>query len=761
MANSKSASIIQGFVNNKVNNGKASTPLKATGSADVRTPEGIDAVANKTSSPETTKTIINYINNKYGGLVNSISTIDYGTDNEMAAYINTKYPNSGATVSRTYDTNKKTYNYTLTYIDPDTKETVSHSFKARKAAHYTEEELADLLSLDTDIGKALNTQSVIVSNAKATIKELNNIQDYSGVGATTNRDITAADYDAVTVKQPTPSKDHLGNKLNDAEWLDSLMPALGSLIGTDKTFDGKTLEKHLGDAGEVAKADKSLADLDVKALQDLAERIKVDPTIAAAVREQLYTGHNNNNIAGQVIGNTQAAATKAQADQRAAVDETYAKLAGEEGTASKLRGDLYGSAVQGLTNYTEQQIKRAYADGSIRADEANALLALTTNAVNLTTAEQRTLAREVNDAIAAAKVETEQRKAYADADQALKNAQNDAKTDAYVGRVESVVGGAAGAGSNSNYAKAVEQNGGKLYSGSVTPQTSQVNYVDPKYLTADYIDETTYEKLKNSEEWAKVLDQNTFDRLTKLKRADGVFYDDITNKNVASSYGLDYLINAEDTEAVFDDFANTANKESDKVFNAAQRAYLAAIMAGDAETTEQLTRMAQGAGTGKKNLYDASLLVNQVSQQNANRKVGDTLAYDYLKQQALNEKQKAAAKIQASSNRNAWLGDGNPDSAQGGLYGATSLHKQGATSALDSYSQLAGLGMDYQGFMNDMISSSTIASNENLSGLGANYTGNNAAGGVNNLGNSVKAQLAKTKKEAEKRLQDIVVNGTV
>lgn len=760
MANSKTASIIQGFVNNKVNNGKASTPLEATGLADVRSPEGIDAVANKTNNPETTKVIMNYINNKYGGLVNSIPTIDYGTDNEMAAYINTIYPNSGATVSRTYDTNKKTYNYTLTYIDPDTKKTVSHSFKARKAAHYTEEELADLLSLDTDLGKALNTRSVAVSNAKATVKELDNIQDYSGVGATTDRDLTAKDYEAITIAQPKASKDHLGNQLSDAEWLGSLVPALSSLIGKDESFDGKELTEHLNDADGVIKADKTLADIDVASLQDLAKRIQVDTTVAAAVREQLYTGHTQNNIAGQIIGNTQNAAAKAQAEQRAVADEEYAKLASEEGTASKLRDSVYSSSVQGLTNYTQQQINKAYADGQIRLDEANALLALTTLATQMTTAEQRQIARDVNDALAVAENNAEQIKARNDADQALEEALNTAQTDAYQGRVESVIGGASNAGSNHNYSKAVNQKG-NVYSGNVTPQTSKVNYVDPKYLTADYIDETAYNTLKNSEGWDKIFDQNTFDRLTKLKKADGVFYDDITNENLAAAYGLAYLINAEDTEAKFDEYADQANKESDRIFNTAQRAYLAAVAAGDTQTTEQLVRMAKSAGSGKQNLYDASLLTNQISQQTANRALGDNLAHDYQRQQALNEKQKATAKLQANSNRNDWLGDGNPDSAQGGLYGATSVHKQGATSALDSYGTLAGLNMDYQGFINDMISTSTIAGNKNISGVAANITGNNASGGVNNISNSTRARLVKNKKNAEKQLQQMVANGEI
>ena len=177
--------------------------------------------------------------------------------------------------------------------------------------------------------------------------------------------------------------------------------------------------------------------------------------------------------------------------------------------------------------------------------------------------------------------------------------------------------------------------------------------------------------------------------------------------------------------------AEEANKESDKVFNAAQKAYLAAVAAGDTQTIAQLTGVAATAGASRGNLYGTSALANQFSQQRRNATIGNTLLQDQINQQTANLDALVRAKQQGLSDRVNYLGNGT-GSSPSGLLGATSLYNSVSGSNRSKYSDIAGETMLSQAEQNDIISTLGNAANSARAQLASTYNSANGAAAATN-----------------------------
>lgn len=219
--------------------------------------------------------------------------------------------------------------------------------------------------------------------------------------------------------------------------------------------------------------------------------------------------------------------------------------------------------------------------------------------------------------------------------------------------------------------------------------------------------------------------------------------------DILSEYGLD-MLSEEGLKTLYTQYAEDANKRSAQVFNAAQRAYIAAITAGDAKTSEQLTRLAQNTSGARSNLYAAEALANQFRQQRSNANTGLQMATDVQNQRSANANAVNKAALQANSALSGYLGTGADGYDKSTLYAIGSLWDQAAAANRQSYGTLSNSIMQGVQNMNTQNVQNSVNNANRLAQLAAGITSANAAAAANNAANTASRNTAITQAQASK-----------
>lgn len=223
-----------------------------------------------------------------------------------------------------------------------------------------------------------------------------------------------------------------------------------------------------------------------------------------------------------------------------------------------------------------------------------------------------------------------------------------------------------------------------------------------------------------------------------------------TIDELLEEYELD-MLTEEGMRALYEGYAEDANKESDKVFNAAQRAYIAAVTAGDAKTTEQLVKLANNAGASKKNLFATSALTNQFKQQAGLNNTGRQLATDYQNQQAANLAAIAKSGLDANTALTGYLGNGADSYDAGTVYGAFNTFAQNAADNRKNYSGIGSAISNTTQGINSTLTGIDIGNRKRFSDVSSSITFDNARAGANNATNSGTRKTFTTEAKALKK----------
>jgi hypothetical protein len=554
----------------------------------------------------------------------------------------------------------------------------------------------------------------------------------SVAGATSakqNFTITAADYAALKARYPNYSDEQLTKLIAESQWAKNFGADLSDKL-TTSALEGATLEEFEATAKDNNNAAKTMTDATIAQQREaLLKEIANDPALYEAVIKQLRTDAASGTVAGQHAANALAAAREGNDSYRSAADTLYSEIGGtgEESAAGKLRSTIYNSLLGAYSGYTDQQLNKFNTDMLLQAgdtEELKTALSLIAQGLNSEDAQVKRAA-EAEAIRIANEARDRESKAAQESSSSIANANASAED---VTTLSTLAGQVASTSGNASDAAGAAKHKHSSY-GTGT-------YNKPEYTDAPYIDESLYQTLL-TDAYLKFLTPDVYTNFTQRK----------SEADMAEQYGLTDLLDVDRVVNQFTNFQQQANAESDRVFNDAQRAYIMAIAAGDARTAEQLTRLAQTTNTGRKNLYGASALANQFAQQRANASVGDTLYYDSVRQQALNDSSVANAAQAGRQQWNTWVGNGNSNASQGGFNAAYNQHVTNTNNATTYYGDLLRGAMLNQSNYNDTVGTLTNDRNTTLSQYAASLNNLNAQGAATNTSNS--ALIAGVKNNAE------------
>ena len=531
--------------------------------------------------------------------------------------------------------------------------------------------------------------------------------------------ISEEDYAALRAKYPNLSDEQLTNLIATSTWAQNFGSNV-SLTPTTSTLKGATLEELIAnaEAGNVAAKDTASLTLD-KQRNEVLENIQRDPALYEAVIKQLRADTATGSTVGQRAANALNAARAQNINYKSAADTLYESTggAGQDSLAGQLRGTIYGNLTGAYGSYIEQQLNKLATDTSLQTADLNNLITVLSLLNQGLQSEDAAVRRQAEDELARirneaesleSKAEMESKASIAEAGAALDNAANTA-----------------------NLASTVVNSG----DGKTTPTTSNTyedngtgTYNKPELADAPYIDETLY-KILLGEDFTKFLSQGAFDRYTKPR----------TQAELAQAYGLTDLLDVNNVVGNYQQYQQQANEASNRVFNDAQQAYVMAVAAGDAKTAEQLTRLAQQASLGRKNIYGATALANQFAQQNHNATMSDNMYYSALQQQAANNAAMSAAAQTGQTQWNTWVGNGNTGVSGNGFNQSYAQQNNNAAQALGAYGDLMNGAMSNQSSFNDTLSNLTNNSNTTLTNYANSLNSLNSTGATTNTINSATA----------------------
>lgn len=536
-----------------------------------------------------------------------------------------------------------------------------------------------------------------------------------------NFTITAEDYAALRAKYPNYSDEQLTKLISDSNWANNF----GASLSADKTtsdLKGDTLEEFIATAEEGNDAAKIRTNAElVKQREALLKQIKNDPELYNAVVSQLRGDTANGIIAGQRAANALDVSRKANDTYKASADELYKSIGGtgEDSLAGQIRSSIYNNLTGAYGGYTEQQLNTLARDMNLQTEDVKELITALSIINQGLQSEDAQVQRAAADELARIQREATDRESKASQQSSASiaganAAANDASTQA---ALAADIAGNTGVGLNQQEVLNATANKSTNYGGGT--------YNKAVYEDAPYIDENLLKTLLGPD-YRKFLKDDTFERFTKA----------LSEKELAEQYGLEHLLNVDYVTEQYLKNQQEANAASDKTFNDAQRAYVMAIAAGDAKTAEQLTRLAQTAGTSRKNLYGATALANQFAQQRTNANVSNDLYYDSVKQQAANQAANANAVQAGRTQWNQWVGDGNPNASGNGFSKSYAQHVGNTKDAKGAYGDIISGAMSNQSKFNDAVGNVNRGSNNTLSDYAAALNRLNANGAAANTNNS-------------------------
>jgi hypothetical protein len=405
--------------------------------------------------------------------------------------------------------------------------------------------------------------------------------------------------------------------------------------GPDSIARGR-LEDLINSADAINNAlvDRTQQSID-NAKAQLIQEIRNDPELYSAVVAQLRNDANAEVIAGQRAANTATIADKANKTYAEQANELLEKLIGPEGAVGSVRESSYNNKTSALDAYIQGQLNAASSDAYKRltdSEQAAQLLTLLGAASEVGAAQ------------------------YAD------------DTDARTAEVNKIA---------NDKGLVTEATADGLNTSDYTTSKSVSEIKDTSISNKQYTD------ILNNPNAIALLSDPGYNDITSSK----------TYRDILTDYKLvDVLGDGTDSSKlsdVYKAYVNEANKASDKVFNQAQRAYIASITAGDVKTVDALTKLATTAGQSRGKLYAASALANQFKQQSNRGVTGRTLVDSHQQQVADNRTALDYANIDAYNKMTGYIGSGADPAGEATLSGIKNTFDNASTTAKGGYTDWA------------------------------------------------------------------------
>lgn len=634
-------------------------------------------------------------------------------------YLNKAYPNSTVKVEVLLNEDGEGYNYRLVYYDSHGQRH-TNPLPAPSVGHdYNENELSDIAfnhthgvpnfaaGAESEAG-ATNANTQTISNAKKGITAIDTAlgvdKDGNPVGDGKGIFKSGTDAKVTLAKGPDTSTQVVGNQANNFFTDKNLGTDVISL--DTQSNGGAALSEFIKNAQAQKDATTKKTDTQIqKTKSALLSAIQNDDELYKAVSALLQSSDPIGRKAGAALSTAQ----EANKGYKKTADDSNEQLSG---LAAEQRQALYDADKAGLEGYVTQQLDQMMSDLRDESNKADAFTTLASMIAGGINAEIEQMTRQTKDEIS--KADSGTAKSI--------TGNNVLTTDA----------GDAGSFLTELISKYVGEDVDlNTVLKGIADSKTQLDLSDvPKssFKEIPYIDETTLARLQQDPILKEIFSEDYYKKVMSSKN----------EKDLADEYGIGFLIDSdgdadksEDFVKMYTDFAKGANAASDKTFNAAQKAYLSALAAGDIKTIQQLTKLADTASAPKSNLYGASALAAQFSQQRQNSNVADSQAYDRVLQQAANDELLAKSKTEGNTSWTSFMGDGNTTTG-------SSLRGGEVLSGENKNKYGAGYGIIFDAGMKDQSSI-----NDNISTVNDTNRSNSAAVDNNNMANLQKIKSIK------------------
>lgn len=560
----------------------------------------------------------------------------------IADEINKNNPNADAYIETKLNQDGVTYTYTLTYTNPIDGKTYAVAInpdevglqgdgsidEATKNSWYAQNGLNEVFEQHRMLDE--NTKAEIELSADA-LKALTSIDGYDK--APTNKTIAESELDFIRNSAPTTDNLNAHNKFKNYNIYEAILKDFNvdpsNNGGKLKTSSLKAIQS-LTDIIDAERKGVTLRNVDTeKAL--LLEQIRNDPELYRAVTSQLRSDAAAGTIAGQRAANIGAQTAAADSTYDESASKLYNKLfAGEGGSlADATRESVASNQAAALDTFINSKLSTMSSDVAAEERASTDLETLIKGGITALNTDSTVFKDDTEKAAALVQgyVKDQIRNAIAEAESKGESVElaleNVAKT---LGLGLDMLADASSKGLT--LSETIDYISDSIAGNLMSDDYSKgINYGivnTPDIHTSEKEKNNEYDTfVEDSPLWAVLKDPNKWTQ-------------NMTEQEFAAKYGLEDWITKEGVQAQYEDIARNANRESNQVFNAAQRAYIAAVTAGDAKTAEQLTRLAASAVGSKSNLYIASALANQFQQQSDASATGRQLATDYQNQQSNN-----------------------------------------------------------------------------------------------------------------------------
>ena len=674
---------------------------------------------------------------------------------QLTSVIRKRYPNANTIVEARLKTNGKGYDYVVRCIGPD-------------GTFYEYPVSADLINEDGSINEAvantwalsLNLDHLTDPNTKNTVNQndadlaaafLERLDAGGVTYANTGADLSAADRAAITAALPDTGDLTAWNKTKGISVFDRLVQNLQQT--NPELLERMDLPRLKGAADALSDAQQSITERNISNQQaQLLQQIQKDPALYEAVTKQRRVDNAAGTVAGQRAANVQQATAEADKSYNAQSDEVYQSLFGGENgnVAQATYADHLGNKTAALDTVIQGKLDDAMVKEGANATAVQELGTMLEAIAAATGVDVSRYANEIAERQAAAggKATGLSDKVLGDLETAIASGTADTN---YLTNLFAEGSAYNNTGLDMSAALDVIK---KAFNNAV-PKSGYKVVTPGEYKKAEQFDNAQYDAiikaLEDPELSNYLFGNDSIDALTKMQSIEGFMgTHELGMLNLEGEGGLIDTYGQYNTEST---------QQANKVFNQAQRAYIAAITAGDAKTADQLARLANTTGTAKGNLYAASALANQFKQQSGLSNTGRQMATDFLNQQSFNEANKNQAIINAANAQLKYLGDGTQRSGGATLYDAYLQHGRNTANAFDAYGKLGTSLMNLNQDMSGLSVQNNIDNWNRLVDLASKYTGANAAGAAAN--NKTRGSIETLRAQAEAKLRQAIANGAV
>lgn len=561
------------------------------------------------------------------------------------------------------------------------------------------------------------------------------LQGSVGSGANAYQGMSTADRAAVTAKLPGTNGLTAYNKLNGVD----IVPNITGNQDISGTIQRKALAELMSLGNQVLDENDDVRQRNIRTQQAaLLQQIQQDPELYNALVQRFRADSAAGVTAGQRAANAGDVVNQSQAEYTEAAQSLYDSLFKPDGEIAKTRDEALSTQQAELDQYITGQLNNARKDAVDAGTQATDLRTAVDALSEVFGVDVSKYANDILESSAAtdtkasdilARIAGNSQTTLANQDAALQQILNTYNLGNNLAST--------GASGSTDVSAAL----GVIMQALQKPASTVAGFKTvstPDYEKAKQFNNQQYNDVLNSK-YMDYLDPDVIKRMGSSKSLD----------DILSEYGLD-MLSEEGLKTLYTQYAEDANKRSDQVFNAAQRAYIAAITAGDAKTSEQLTRLAQNTSGARSNLYATEALANQFRQQRANANTGLQMATDVQNQRSANANAVNKAALQANSALSNYLGTGADGYDKSTLYAIGSLWDQAAATNRQNYGTLSNSIMQGVQNMNTQNVQNSVNNANRLAQLAAGITSANAAAAANNAANTASRNTAFTQAQASK-----------